>query len=66
VRLLREASTSDDHIPPKTIFGDKKPSDLITVPACEGCNNGCSLDDEYFKQLWPNVRDRRQQGWRMK
>ena len=44
-------ATSDDHIPPKTIFGDTEPSNLITVPACGGCNNGCSLDDEYFKQL---------------
>ena len=44
-------ATSDDHIPPKTIFGDKKPSDLITVPACENCNTGCSLHDEYFRQI---------------
>lgn len=40
---------TDDHIPPKNLFPDPKPSDLITVPCCEGCNRDASLDDEYFR-----------------
>src|SRR5438105_3023828 len=44
-------ATTDDHIPPQTIFGDEKPPDRIWVPACDDCNRGCSKDDEYFKQI---------------
>lgn len=40
---------TDDHIPPKNLFPDPKPSDLITVPCCEACNRDASLDDEYFR-----------------
>lgn len=42
---------TDDHIPPKGIFGDKPDYNLITVPSCEPCNRGTSKDDEYFKLL---------------
>jgi len=38
-----------DHVPPQTLFGKPRPSDLLTVPSCERCNNLASLDDEYFK-----------------
>jgi hypothetical protein len=38
-----------DHVPPKAIFPDPRPTDLITVPACEQCNHKFSLDDEYFR-----------------
>jgi hypothetical protein len=41
--------TSRDHIPPAGIFGEPRPSDLITVPSCFACNNGASKDDEYFR-----------------
>jgi hypothetical protein len=37
-----------DHIPPKCLFANR-PSNLITVPSCEPCNKGFSLDDEYFR-----------------
>lgn len=40
---------TDDHVPPKNIFAKPRPSDLITVPGCDDCNNGWSLDDEYFR-----------------
>ncbi len=40
---------TDDHVPPKTIFAKPRPSDLITVPGCDDCNHGWSLDDEYFR-----------------
>ncbi len=53
---------TDDHIPPKTIFAKPRSSDLITVPGCEECNHGWSLDDEYFRTalcLSDNTADER-------
>lgn len=40
-----------DHIPPQSLFGIPRPSDLITVPACLECNQKAARDDEYFKQI---------------
>src|SRR4029453_234768 len=37
-----------DHTPPKGIFPRPRPADLITVPACEPCNQGASVRDERF------------------
>lgn len=45
------SATTRDHVPPKGIFPDPKPSDLITVPACDLCNSKTKLDDEYFRWL---------------
>lgn len=61
-----------DHIPPKNLFPNPRPSNLITVPCCYDCNHQTSLDDEYFrlilstcqaasdhpaaKRLWPAIR----------
>jgi len=42
-------ATTRDHIPPKSIFPRPLPNDLITVPACEICNNTASRYDEIFK-----------------
>ena len=38
--------TTRDHVPPKGFFPEPRPSNLITVPCCERCNNGFSLDDD--------------------
>ena len=38
-----------DHIPPRLLFPDPKPSNLITVPCCKTCNQGFQKDDEYFR-----------------
>ena len=38
-----------DHVPPRLIFPDPRPDNLITVPACEQCNRSFSKDDEYFR-----------------
>src|ERR1041385_7461830 len=38
-----------DHVPPKAIFPPPRPSDLITVPACDDCNGASSPTDEEFK-----------------
>lgn len=43
----RERITSD-HVPPRCLFSKPRPH-LITVPACEHCNNAAKLDDEYFR-----------------
>src|SRR4051812_6886992 len=41
--------TTNDHIPPKNLFPNPKPSDLITAPCCEGCRRPTAKDDEYFR-----------------
>jgi hypothetical protein len=38
-----------DHVPPKKLFTPPLPANLITVPACDQCNNGASNDDEVFR-----------------
>ncbi len=43
-------ATTRDHIPPKCIFPKPRPA-LITVPACRPCNETCSKDDVYFRDL---------------
>jgi len=35
--------------PPKNIFSQPRPHNLITVPSCYKCNLGSSDDDEYFR-----------------
>jgi hypothetical protein len=45
----RMKACSRDHVPPKCIFPDPRPSDLVTVPACTGCNMHRSGLDEQFK-----------------
>lgn len=44
-----EKKLSDDHVPPKNLFPKPRPSDLITVPACNVCHSRTSKDDEYFR-----------------
>lgn len=39
-----------EHVPPKGLFPEPRPSDLITVPSCEKHNKTYSKDDEYF--IW--------------
>lgn len=41
------AGTTKDHVPPKNLFSIPRPN-LVTVPCCERCRQGQSLDDEYF------------------
>ena len=43
----READ-SRDHVPPKGIFPKPRPSDLVSVPACQECNGGFAQLDEEF------------------
>lgn len=39
---------TSDHVPPRCLFSKPRPH-LLTVPACEECNNSAKLDDEYFR-----------------
>ena len=41
---------TDEHGPPKLIFPEPRPSNLITVRACTKCNIAGSKDAEYFRQ----------------
>jgi hypothetical protein len=47
----RRAAVTHDHVPPKAIFASPRPANLITVPACHGCNSQASGDDEYFRTM---------------
>ena len=38
-----------DHIPPKSLFPNPLPTNLITLPCCEKCHKPLSLDDEAFR-----------------
>lgn len=38
-----------DHIPPKALFPEPRPSNMLTVPCCKKCNELFSKDDEYFR-----------------
>ena len=46
---------TDDHIPPRGIFGVNPDYNLITVPSCQPCNQKTGKDDEYFKLLATEV-----------
>ncbi len=45
----RAREITDDHVPPQNMFPSPRPPDLITVPACRRCNQGFSMEDEYFR-----------------
>lgn len=46
-----ESEVTNDHIPPRSIFPkqNREHTNLVTVPACNCCNNGAKNDDEEFK-----------------
>ena len=45
----KRTGTTRDHVPPKNLFPRPRPSNLITVPCCEKCNNRFSKHEEYFR-----------------
>jgi hypothetical protein len=45
----KRPATTRDHVPPRGIFAEPRPRDLITVPACLFCNHGYSKEDEAFR-----------------
>ncbi len=52
------ARLTQDHIPPKGLFGKPRPATLITVSACRSCHSDqCSRDDEYFRlKICPSLQ----------
>jgi hypothetical protein len=42
---------SRDHVPSRVFLDEPYPENLPVVPACEVCNGGASLDEEYFACL---------------
>jgi hypothetical protein len=42
-------ATTRDHVPPECLYPSPPPPNLITVPACEGCNHSFHLDDEWLR-----------------
>ena len=40
-----------DHVVPRCLFTQPYPKNLITVPACLGCNQEKALNDEYLRDL---------------
>jgi hypothetical protein len=44
-----EEATTVDHIPPKLLLPRPYPANLLTVPACRGCNASFQADDEYTR-----------------
>lgn len=58
--MCGKPATTDDHLPPKCVFPKPRPSNLITVRACEDCNGRSSLDDEYFRDFcWTGIDERK-------
>ena len=51
----REGNTKD-HVPPRNLFAIPRP-ELVTVPCCDPCRKGQSLDDEYFVRMIAMRRD---------
>lgn len=44
-------ATTRDHVPPRSLLERPFPANLPTVPCCERCNRGYSLDEQYFLVL---------------
>jgi len=40
-----------DHVIPKCLFIKPYPPNLISVPACDDCNNSKSLNDDYLRDI---------------
>lgn len=45
----KEKKLTVDHVPPKLLFTQPYPPNLLTVPACRDCNSSFIKDDEYTR-----------------
>jgi len=43
----REKKITRDHVPPRIFFSKPCPPNMLTVPACDECNQSFKRDDEY-------------------
>ncbi len=46
-----EPSATMDHVVPKSLFPRPLPAEMVTVPACQRCNNEKSRDDDYLRDM---------------
>lgn len=56
---------TEDHIPPKGLFGEKGKREPIIVLSCEDCNTGSSKEDELCRLLaleWQAIQHPRTLG----
>ncbi len=54
----KNKATSRDHVISKGLFPDNyKIKNPITVPACQDCNQGFSLNEEYFRTFLSNFHE---------
>jgi len=55
----RAITVTQDHLPPRSIFVEKKWREGYTFPACEACNLGSSRDDAMvaFLSRWNAGRE---------
>jgi len=53
---------TDEHVPPKGIFAEPRPTNLITVPCCQTCNNSNSKADELFRLFVAGAVNRNHRG----
>lgn len=44
-------ATTNDHAPPRSLLRRPLPSNLLTLPACAGCNTGFSFDENVVRAL---------------
>lgn len=44
-----ENPATRDHVVPRSLFPSPRPSDLITIPACNACNGSFAEDEERFR-----------------
>jgi hypothetical protein len=51
-----------DHIPPRGLFPEPRPSNLITVPCCRRCNAEFSPEDDYFRLVFASSVERSAAG----
>lgn len=44
-----DGEVNREHVPPRNLFLEPRPTNTITVDLCLSCNHGYHLDDEYFR-----------------
>lgn len=49
--------TTQDHIPPKSLFASPRPQNIITVPCCEACRTRDAKDDEFILHLFTSLQE---------
>ena len=50
-----KVATTKDHVPPKLLLEKPFPINLQTVRSCQRCNQGASLDEQYFLVLLGHI-----------